>query len=62
MVNGENGWLVPTRNVEALAKRMIWFIEHPEQWQSMANNSRRMVEDKFNVDHVNEAIGNIIGF
>lgn len=61
VVNGENGWLVPTRNVEALAKRMIWFIEHPEQWQSMANNSRRMVEDKFNVDHVNEAIGNIIG-
>ncbi len=61
VVNGENGWLVPTRDVEALASRMIWFIENSEQWQSMATNSRRMVEDKFNVDQVNEAIGNIIG-
>ncbi|MBA6391633.1 glycosyltransferase family 4 protein [Colwellia sp. BRX10-3] len=61
VVNGENGWLVPTRNVDALVSRMIWFIEHPEQWQPMANKSRKMVEDNFNVKQVNEAIGNIIG-
>ncbi len=56
VVNGENGWLVPTRNVNELVERMIWFIENPEQWQRMANYSRQMVEDNFNVQQVNEAI------
>lgn len=61
VINGENGWLVPPRNVEELAKRMIWFIENPEQWQSMANSSRKMVQDKFNVHRVNKAISDIMG-
>ena len=61
VVNGENGWLVATRNVDELAKRMIWFIENPQQWQRMANASRAMVEDKFNVTQVNEAISHIMG-
>ena len=56
VVNGENGWLVPTRNVDELVERMVWFIENPEQWQRMANYSRKMVEDNFNVEQVNEAI------
>lgn len=53
VVNGENGWIVPTRNVEQLANRMIWFVENPEQWQRMANYSRQMVEEHFNVVEVN---------
>ena len=61
VVNGENGWLVPTRNVDELAKRMIWFIENPQLWQRMANASRAMVEEKFNVTQVNEAIRHIMG-
>ncbi|ASP47886.1 glycosyltransferase family 4 protein [Cognaticolwellia beringensis] len=61
VINGENGWLVPTRNADALANRMMWFIEHPEQWQSMADKSRHMVEDKFDDKQVNKAIGTIIG-
>lgn len=61
VVNGENGWLVPTRDIDLLASRMIWFIEHPEHWQSMANTSRKMVQDKFNVKQVNAAISHIMG-
>ena len=60
VVNGENGWLVPPRNVGDLAARMIWFIENPEQWQKMATASRLMVEEKFNVAQVNEAISKIM--
>ena len=61
VVDGGNGWLVPLRNVDALASRMTWFIENPEQWQNMANSSRRLVEGKFNVNEVNEAISHIMG-
>jgi glycosyltransferase involved in cell wall biosynthesis len=60
VVKGENGWLVPPRDASALAVRMIWFIENPEQWQKMAAASRLMVEEKFNVTQVNEAISNIM--
>ena len=28
--NGENGFLIPSKDADALAKRMQWFIEHPE--------------------------------
>lgn len=28
--DGENGFLIPPKNVKALAERMRWFIEHPE--------------------------------
>ena len=54
VINGENGWLVGKANVEQLAEKMIWFIENQAEWQRMGNTSRTMVEDKFDVDKVNE--------
>ncbi|WP_289098626.1 glycosyltransferase family 4 protein [uncultured Pseudoalteromonas sp.] len=53
VVNGYNGWLVKKANAEQLAERMIWFIENQEHWQSMANNSRKMALEKFDVHKVN---------
>ncbi len=35
VINGDNGYLVPKADSEALAERMIWFIEHREHWQRM---------------------------
>jgi glycosyltransferase involved in cell wall biosynthesis len=59
-VNGENGWLVEKGNVEQLAAKMIWFIENPQEWQRMAESSRVMVEDKFDVHKVNKELMNIM--
>lgn len=56
VVAGENGWLVPHANVEALVERMLWFIENREQWQPMADASRRMAEERFDVEIVNRDI------
>ncbi|MGO2074867.1 MAG: glycosyltransferase family 4 protein, partial [Pseudoalteromonas sp.] len=53
VVNGENGWLVEKANIKQLAERMIWFIENSEQWQRMANNSREIAIEKFDVHKVN---------
>ncbi|TMO83658.1 glycosyltransferase, partial [Pseudoalteromonas ruthenica] len=52
VVNGKNGWLVEKANVEQLAEKMIWFIENPNEWRRMAEDSRVMVEDKFDVHKV----------
>ena len=53
VINGENGWLVEKANVEQLVDKMTWFIENPQEWQRMAQASRAMVEDKFDVHKVN---------
>lgn len=56
VINGENGWLVEKSNVEQLAEKMTWFIENKAEWQRMAEASRAMVEDKFDVHKVNSEL------
>ncbi len=53
VVVGENGYLVPKADVQALAERMIWFLDHPERWQTMGAASRRIAERRFDVRRVN---------
>jgi glycosyltransferase involved in cell wall biosynthesis len=50
---GENGYLVPKINAEALAERIIWFIENPEQWEKMGKRSRELAEEKYDVHKIN---------
>ncbi|MBA4151184.1 MAG: glycosyltransferase family 1 protein [Acinetobacter sp.] len=61
IVEGENGWLVPVRDSKALAAKMIWFIEHPDQIESMGLASRKMAEEKFDVHKVNGRMVEIMG-
>ncbi len=61
VIQGENGFLVPVRDVDALAERMIWFIEHRDQWQRMGQASRRMAEERFDVHKINAELLHIMG-
>ncbi|HFQ5040308.1 TPA: glycosyltransferase family 4 protein [Vibrio vulnificus] len=61
VVNGENGWLVEKANVEQLAERMIWFLEHPEHWKIMGDKGHHMANEKFDVHKVNAEILKIMG-
>ena len=56
VTNGDNGYLVPKANAEALAERMIWFIEHRDQWERMRQRSRQLAEEKYDVHKVNADI------
>ena len=60
-VNGENGFLVLVKDVQAVAEKMIWFVEHPEEIEKMGRESRRLVEDKFDVNKVNKNMIRIMG-
>jgi len=42
-----NGFLVPPRNTQALAEKMIFFIKNPEQINLMGKESRKKAEKKF---------------
>jgi glycosyltransferase involved in cell wall biosynthesis len=50
---GENGWLVPKADPQALTEKMLWFIENRSKWEKMAGASRRLAEDRFDVQKVN---------
>jgi glycosyltransferase involved in cell wall biosynthesis len=57
---GANGFLVPVRDVHALAERMIWFIEHRDQWQLMGQASRRIAKERFDVRKINAELLSIM--
>lgn len=61
VVNGINGFLVPKWNPNALAEKMIYFIEHPEQIYIMGNESHKIAVEKFDVDKVNRRLIQILG-
>lgn len=54
--DGVNGFMIPAKNPQILAQKMIWMIEHPEEVEKMAVESRKYAEEKFDVNKINEII------
>ena len=61
VVDGVNGFLVEKWNPQALAEKMIYFIEHPEQIAIMGDESYKIAQDKFDTDKVNKRLLDILG-
>ena len=53
VVDGDNGFLVPIKDVDALAQAMLRFIEQPELIAQMGQRSRVIAEEKYDVHKVN---------
>lgn len=53
---GENGFLVPLKDVDGLTNAMEKFITDPALAATMGAASRRLAEEKFDVDRVNDDI------
>jgi glycosyltransferase involved in cell wall biosynthesis len=56
VAEGENGFLVPVEDTEALYQAMRRFVEEPALAQRMGEASLRLVREKFDVNKVNAAI------
>lgn len=61
VIDGVNGFLVPKWDPEALAKKMIYFIENPEQVRLMGTESYKIAVEKFDAEKVNQRLVNILG-
>jgi colanic acid/amylovoran biosynthesis glycosyltransferase len=48
--DGSNGFLVPERDADALAERLIHLIEHPDSWGALGRAGRAHVAEHFNAD------------
>lgn len=61
VVPGENGFLVPKGDAEALAERMLWFLANRGEWERMAAASRALAESRFEVGRINTDMVRIMG-
>jgi len=56
---GTSGFLVPEKDVNGLAERMEYLIEHPETWAEMGRCGRKFVEEKYDIKILNRRLENI---
>lgn len=56
VMDGESGFLVPERDVEALAERLEFLINHPEIWPEMGRAGRRFVEEHYDMRKLNHRL------
>ena len=60
VIDGINGFLVEKWNPQALAEKMIYFIERPEQISLMGRESYKIAQEKFDADKVNKTLLKIL--
>ncbi|MEM8841180.1 MAG: glycosyltransferase family 4 protein [Pseudomonadota bacterium] len=51
--DGENGFLVPVRDADALRKAMARFVDQPDLIEAMGRRSRALAKEKYDVHKVN---------
>jgi len=56
VLDGKSGFLVPERDVDALAERLVHLIEHPEIWPKMGRAGRAYVEANYDIDKLNDRL------
>lgn len=57
--NGISGFLVPERDIEGIAEKLNYIIEHPEAWLKMGKAGRKIVEENYDIDKLNNRLLNI---
>lgn len=59
VTDGQSGFLVPPRDVNALAERLEYLIEHSEKWPELGRNGRRLVEEKYDIVKLSKKLEDI---
>ncbi|MBD2250102.1 glycosyltransferase [Nostoc parmelioides] len=54
--DGVSGFLVPERDAEAIAHKLTYLIEHPELWEKMGKAGRGRVEEKYDMNKLNDEL------
>lgn len=54
VIDGHNGYLIPTRDVDALVEKLDLLLGDAKLRQEMGKNSRKYAEENFSVDVVIE--------
>jgi colanic acid/amylovoran biosynthesis glycosyltransferase len=54
--DGVSGFLVPERDIDALAERLTYLIDHPEVWPKMGRAGRIHVEANYDIKKLNDRL------
>jgi len=54
--DGKSAFLVPERDVDTLAERLAYLIEHPEVWPKMGRAGRKHVEANYDIGKLNDRL------
>lgn len=54
--DGVSGFLVPERDVDALAEKLRYLIQNSARWEEMGKAGRACVENYYNIDKLNEQL------
>ena len=52
----KSGFLVPERDVDALAEKLLYLIEHREIWPEMGRAGRAYVEERYDINKLNNRL------
>ncbi|MDG1859570.1 MAG: glycosyltransferase, partial [Emcibacteraceae bacterium] len=58
VIDGENGYLVPVKSIDALVNKMLELIEKPDIVEKMAEKSYEIAKEKYEIGKVNKVILN----
>ncbi|WP_395747009.1 glycosyltransferase [Prosthecobacter sp.] len=61
MRDGESGRLVPARDPGAIAEAVMHIAEHPDDWGKMGRAGRAYVEEKFDLNKLNQQMTEMYG-
>jgi colanic acid/amylovoran biosynthesis glycosyltransferase len=56
ILDGKSGFLVPERDVDALADRLDYLISHPHVWAEMGRAGRSHVEANYDIEKLNDRL------
>ena len=56
VINGKNGFLIPSKDVDRLVDAMLKFIKNPKLVSEMGKQSRLLAERKYDVEKINAYI------
>jgi colanic acid/amylovoran biosynthesis glycosyltransferase len=54
--DGETGFLVPERDVDALAEKLVFVIDNQNIWRSITENGRKFVEQNYEINKLNDRL------
>lgn len=54
VIPDKNGFLIPPKNIDPLIDTCRYFLEHPTSIEKMGKQSRKLAEEKFDVDLINQ--------
>jgi colanic acid/amylovoran biosynthesis glycosyltransferase len=56
VLDGKSGFLVPERDVDAIALKLQQLILHPEIWPEMGRAGRQFVKNHYDIKKLNDRL------